>query len=138
MSSLPLESWFQRGFAGFLPSSSLLKFWDKMVGGSLAVLAFVAVALIESSRVSLMACSSSDEVIKCLSSISDESAEVIAQKGIDLWLKNGGQLLPSGCSSHDKNQTGQVQSKNSEMKRPSSWARLDGLDLAPRIVIDDE
>jgi hypothetical protein len=66
---IPLKSWICRGFAGVLNTSALEKIWDKVIGGSLKILVFVALALIESSKMALQGCQTSQEAIRCLVSV---------------------------------------------------------------------
>ncbi len=49
--------------------SALEKVWDKVVGGSLVVLVHVAIALVETSRTSLLGCQTPSEAIRCLNSV---------------------------------------------------------------------
>ena len=71
MEDIPLKTWFKRGFAGVLHSSALEKLWDKVIGGSLKIMVFVALSLIESSKMALQGCQTSQEAIRCLKTVSD-------------------------------------------------------------------
>jgi hypothetical protein len=44
---IPLWIWFTRGFAGVLHYSALEKIWDKVIGGSIKILAYVALTKVE-------------------------------------------------------------------------------------------
>ena len=66
---MPIRTWFSRGFAGVLNEVSLQRIWDKVVGGSLIILVYVAVALVETSKMALMQCQTPKEGIRCLVSV---------------------------------------------------------------------
>ena len=66
---MPIRTWFARGFAGVLNEVSLQRIWDKVVGGSLIILVYVAVALVETSKMALMQCQTPKEGIRCLVSV---------------------------------------------------------------------
>ena len=70
---MPIRTWFARGFAGVLNEVSLQRIWDKVVGGSLIILVYVAVALVETSKMALMQCQTPKEGIRCLVSVHDRS-----------------------------------------------------------------
>ena len=65
----PVKNWICRGFAGILSPPALEKIWDKVIGGSLKILVFVAVALFESCQLVLLSCQTSQEAVKKLSSV---------------------------------------------------------------------
>lgn len=67
---IPIKKWLCRGFAGVLHSTALEKIWDKVIGGSLKILVFVAVALIKTSKIALQGCQTSQEAIRCLINVS--------------------------------------------------------------------
>ena len=66
---MPIRTWFSRGFAGVLNEVSLQRIWDKVVGGSLIILVYVAVALVETSKMALMQCQTPKEGVRCLVSV---------------------------------------------------------------------
>ena len=66
---MPIQTWFRRGFAGVLNVASLQRIWDKVVGGSLLILVYVAVALVETSKMALLQCQTTKEGIRCLVSV---------------------------------------------------------------------
>lgn len=108
---IPLKTWFSRGFAGVLNSSALEKIWDKVIGGSLKILVFAAVSLVETSKMALQGCQTSQEAIRCLKTVrniffsileftkklkdftfeqtSEETDEIIAQNAIEMWMDDG-------------------------------------------------
>lgn len=91
---IPLKTWICRGFAGILHPTALEKIWDKVIGGSLKVLVFVALSLVECTKMSLLGCHTAQEAIRYLVSTSEETDDVIAQKGIELWVIDGSHLMP--------------------------------------------
>ena len=50
-------------------SSALEKIWDKVIGGSLKILVFAAVSLVETSKMALQGCQTSQEAIRCLKTV---------------------------------------------------------------------
>ena len=69
----PFRTWFCRGFAGVLNTPAIEKIWDKLIGGSLKILVFAAVALVESCKMALLTCQTSQEAIRCLTAVSNQS-----------------------------------------------------------------
>ena len=62
--------WFARGFAGVLHYSALEKIWDKVIGGSIKILAYVAIIKVELAQNSLLGCHTAQEAIRCLTKVS--------------------------------------------------------------------
>ena len=60
---VPIKSWICRGYAGILHESALEKIWDKVIAGSLKILAYVGFALIESTKLALQNCQTTQEAI---------------------------------------------------------------------------
>lgn len=89
---IPLWAWFARGFAGVLHFSALEKIWDKVIGGSIKILAYVALTRVELAQNVLLGCHTANEAIRCLTKISEDDI-IVAQKAIELWNKDGRQLL---------------------------------------------
>ena len=67
---LPLRKWLLQGFAGVLYAHALQKVWDKVVGGSLVVLVYVAVSIVDTAKNTLLGLQTSKEALKCLESVS--------------------------------------------------------------------
>merc|ERR1739848_397183 len=88
----PFRTWFCRGFAGVLNTPAIEKIWDKVIGGSLKILVFAAVSLIESCKMALLTCQTSQEAIRCLTATSEETDEMIAQTAIEMWIDDGCQI----------------------------------------------
>lgn len=92
---IPFEKWFYSCFAGTVHESALVKIWDKLVGGSYKILIFVSVVLLTSLRRLILKCQTATEVLSGVAIISEESAEVIVSKAIDLWQQHGRSVTPS-------------------------------------------
>lgn len=92
-SLLPLNSWFLCGFADVLPNTSMERIWDKVVGGSFAVLVHVAVAIFMTFKRPLLSMNSKDAMLKYLSKLPEDSGDVVVVKALDLWQQHGGHQM---------------------------------------------
>lgn len=90
VSRLPYDLWFKRCFAGCLPESSLQRVWDKVVSGSCKILVFVAVEILLTFKLKVMALNNSEKITKFLENIPQDSSDAIVSKAIDLWHKHCG------------------------------------------------
>lgn len=90
LSKLPYDLWFKRCFAGCLPESSLQRVWDKVVSGSCKILVFVAVEILLTFKIKVMALNSAEKITKFLENIPQDSSDAIVSKAIDLWHKHCG------------------------------------------------
>lgn len=90
MSRLPYDLWFKRCFAGCLPEPSLQRVWDKVVSGSCKILVFVAVEILLTFKIKVMALNSAEKITKFLENIPQDSSDAIVSKAIDLWHKHCG------------------------------------------------
>uniref|UniRef100_A0A2K5DM55 TBC1 domain family member 7 n=1 Tax=Aotus nancymaae TaxID=37293 RepID=A0A2K5DM55_AOTNA len=90
VSKLPYDLWFKRCFAGCLPESSLQRVWDKVVSGSCKTLVFVAVEILLTFKIKVMALNSAEKITKFLENIPQDSSDAIVSKAIDLWHKHCG------------------------------------------------
>nr|CAI5828651.1 unnamed protein product [Callosobruchus analis] len=97
LDSLPLNKWFDCCFAGILNDSALAKIWDKICGGSNKILVYAAVTLITNLKHRLLKCTNNKDIIQCVKCITEETAEVIVNKSIELW-----QQCNSPLTIHDK------------------------------------
>ncbi|CAG2232838.1 TBC1D7 [Mytilus edulis] len=68
-SILPLRAWFLSGFADILPNTSMERIWDKVVGGSFAVLVHVAVAIFLTFKRPLLSMNNRESMLKYLSKV---------------------------------------------------------------------
>ena len=66
---IPLWAWFARGFSGVLHFSALEKIWDKVLGGSIKILVYVALTKVELSQNALLGCHTAAEAIRSLSKV---------------------------------------------------------------------
>ncbi|XP_028335079.1 TBC1 domain family member 7 isoform X2 [Physeter macrocephalus] len=90
VSKLPYDLWFKRCFAGCLPESSLQRVWDKVISGSCKILVFVAVEILLTFKIKVMALNSAEKITKFLENIPQDSSDAIVSKAIDLWHKHCG------------------------------------------------
>uniref|UniRef100_A0A8C6BGT1 TBC1 domain family member 7 n=1 Tax=Monodon monoceros TaxID=40151 RepID=A0A8C6BGT1_MONMO len=90
VSKLPYDLWFKRCFAGCLPESSLQRVWDKVISGSCKILVFVAVEILLTFKIKVMALNGAEKITKFLENIPQDSSDAIVSKAIDLWHKHCG------------------------------------------------
>lgn len=120
----PFRTWFSRGFAGVLNTPALEKIWDKVIGGSLKILVFAAVALIESCKMALLTCQTSQEAVRCLTATSEETDEMIAQTAIEMWIDDGCQIyFEKQIKSND------VKGENTLSSHPTPISNNETIDL---------
>ncbi|KRT86282.1 GTPase activator protein, partial [Oryctes borbonicus] len=84
INNFPLRQWFSCCFAGILNENALGKIWDKICGGSYKILVFVVVVLFTNQRHKLMKVQNVEKAVECLSQISEETSEIIANKSIEM------------------------------------------------------
>ncbi|KAM4706136.1 TBC1 domain family member 7 [Rhinophrynus dorsalis] len=87
---LPYDLWFKKCFAGCLAASSLQRVWDKLVSGSCKILVFVAVEILVTFKMKVMALNNADSINKFLEKIPEDNTDPIVSKAIDLWHKHCG------------------------------------------------
>ncbi|XP_051872106.1 TBC1 domain family member 7 isoform X1 [Pristis pectinata] len=87
MSKLPYDVWFTHCFAGYLPESSLQRVWDKVISGSCKILVFVAMEILLTFKMKLMAMNKAESITQFLLNIPQENTDAIISKAIDLWHK---------------------------------------------------
>ncbi|XP_073532787.1 TBC1 domain family member 7 [Phyllobates terribilis] len=90
LEKLPYNLWFRKCFAGCLPPSSLQRVWDKLVSGSCKILLFVAVEILLTFKMKVMALNNADSINEFLEKIPDDNTDPIINKAIDLWHKHCG------------------------------------------------
>ena len=66
---IPLWTWFSKGFAGVLHISALEKIWDKVIGGSIKILVYVALTKVELAQNVLLGCHTANEAIRSLNKV---------------------------------------------------------------------
>ncbi|KAK2492603.1 hypothetical protein MC885_018659, partial [Smutsia gigantea] len=77
VSKLPYGLWFRR-------------VWDKVVSGSCKILVFVAVEILLTFKIKVMALNSAEKITKFLENMPQDSSDAIVSKAIDLWHKHCG------------------------------------------------
>ncbi|XP_039766376.1 TBC1 domain family member 7 isoform X2 [Ornithorhynchus anatinus] len=90
VTKLPYDLWFQKCFAGCLPETSLQRIWDKVVSGSCKILVFVAVEILLTFKIKVMALNNAEKITEFLENIPQDSSDAIVSKAIDLWHKHCG------------------------------------------------
>lgn len=110
---IPLWTWFSKGFAGVLHISALEKIWDKVIGGSIKILVYVALTKVELAQNVLLGCHTANEAIRSLNKTSEEDV-VIAQKAIESWNKDGRQIQVLNTYSHSMSDKHKLQLSASE------------------------
>uniref|UniRef100_A0A2H6NG98 TBC1 domain family member 7 n=1 Tax=Micrurus carvalhoi TaxID=3147026 RepID=A0A2H6NG98_9SAUR len=90
MGQLPYNLWFRKCFAGCLPESSLQRVWDKVISGSCKILVFVAVEILLTFKMKLMALTSAEKIEQFLENIPQDNTDAIVSKAIELWHKHCG------------------------------------------------
>ncbi|XP_044727631.1 TBC1 domain family member 7, partial [Chrysoperla carnea] len=86
---LPFTNWYLCCFAGVINETSLAKIWDKLCAGSFKILVFVGVVLLTTLRRVLIRCTNAVAILECIEKITEETAEVIVNKAIEVWQQNG-------------------------------------------------
>ncbi|XP_075682735.1 TBC1 domain family member 7 isoform X2 [Rhinoderma darwinii] len=90
LDKLPYDLWFRKCFAGCLPPSSLQRVWDKLMSGSCKILVFVAVEILLTFKMKVMALNNTDCINEFLEKIPEDNTDTIVNKAIDLWHKHCG------------------------------------------------
>ncbi|NXU02061.1 TBCD7 protein, partial [Buphagus erythrorhynchus] len=98
MSKLPYDLWFKKCFAGCLPESSLQRqvlllfflVWDKVISGSCKILVFVAVEILLTFKMKIIALNSAEKITQFLESIPQDNTDAIVSKAVDLWRMHCG------------------------------------------------
>ncbi|KAG5885156.1 hypothetical protein JTB14_037605 [Gonioctena quinquepunctata] len=97
LGNLPLAKWFDCCFAGILNENALAKIWDKLCGGSYKILVYVVVMLLTNMKLRILKCNSLTGILQYIKNIPEETADIIANKSIEMWQQNGSPL-----TIHDK------------------------------------
>ncbi|NXN97603.1 TBCD7 protein, partial [Rhinopomastus cyanomelas] len=99
LSKLPHDLWFQKCFAGCLPESSLQRqvllypfrlVWDKVISGSCKILVFVALEILLTFKMKIMALSTAEKITQFLENIPQDNTDAIVSKAVDLWRTHCG------------------------------------------------
>ncbi|KAG8442391.1 hypothetical protein GDO86_011256 [Hymenochirus boettgeri] len=90
LEKLPYDLWFKKCFAGCLSATSLQRVWDKLVSGSCKILVFVAVEILLTFKMKVMATNNAGTINTFLEKIPEDNTDPIVSKAIDLWHKHCG------------------------------------------------
>ncbi|GAB0183811.1 TBC1 domain family member 7 [Grus japonensis] len=90
MSKLPYDLWFKKCFAGCLPESSLQRVWDKVISGSCKILVFVAVEILLTFKMKIIALNTAEKITQFLENIPQDNTDAIVSKAVDLWRTHCG------------------------------------------------
>eukprot|EP00794_Sanderia_malayensis_P015283 gene15283-16860_t len=87
---MPYNKWFESCFAETFPSSTLKRIWDKLIAGSCNILVFMCVAILLSSRLSLLECISAESSVHVLWALPNERdrQDLVVDKALQLWDKH--------------------------------------------------
>jgi len=89
---LPYEQWYTSCFASVMSNSSLIRIWDKIVGGSIKIVVFVFIIILITFKRNVVRMKETGEVIKLVESLKKdpEAVEMIVGKAIEIWQQNKG------------------------------------------------
>ncbi|OXB60165.1 hypothetical protein ASZ78_012316 [Callipepla squamata] len=108
MSKLPYDLWFKKCFAGCLPESSLQRqirttvmlsdsffvsfsrVWDKVISGSCKILVFVALEILLTFKMKIIALTTAEKIAQFLENIPQDNTDAIVSKAVDLWRTHCG------------------------------------------------
>ncbi|XP_050170298.1 TBC1 domain family member 7 isoform X1 [Myiozetetes cayanensis] len=90
MSKLPYDLWFKKCFAGCLPESSLQRVWDKVISGSCKILVFVALEILLTFKMKIIALNTAEKITQFLENIPQDNTDAIVSKAVDLWRTHCG------------------------------------------------
>ncbi|XP_042662859.1 TBC1 domain family member 7 isoform X2 [Tyto alba] len=90
MNKLPYDLWFKKCFAGCLPESSLQRVWDKVISGSCKILVFVAVEILLTFKMKIIALNTAEKITQFLENIPQDNTDAIVSKAVDLWRTHCG------------------------------------------------
>nr|XP_047931571.1 TBC1 domain family member 7 isoform X4 [Anser cygnoides] len=90
MSKLPYDLWFKKCFAGCLPESSLQRVWDKIISGSCKILVFVALEILLTFKMKIIALTTAEKITQFLENIPQDNTDAIVSKAVDLWRTHCG------------------------------------------------
>ncbi|NXK40126.1 TBCD7 protein, partial [Piprites chloris] len=95
-SKLPYDLWFKKCFAGCLPESSLqrqvlfFQVWDKVISGSCKILVFVALEILLTFKMKIIALNTAEKITQFLENIPQDNTDAIVSKAVDLWRTHCG------------------------------------------------
>lgn len=91
---LPLDSWCTNCFAGVLSGSALVRFWDKICGGSRNIVAFVLLMLFKTLKKSISEMNTAKDIIALVESGNHQN-DLVVNKAIESWhnSKSHGEIV---------------------------------------------
>ena len=81
---LPLETWCANLFAGVLSGPALLRFWDKICGGSRKIVAFILLMLFKTMKKATLESSTVEQIVKLVDK-GNHQDDLIVNKAIESW-----------------------------------------------------
>ena len=138
--ALPLRKWISRGMTGIFRSSKLFaKVMDKVVAGSVKVLVFVALSLVDVSRKKIADSDDAFDAVAKISSIETEEMEAkIITLALERWAKD--QQRASSNTHHTDITFDSVPSRSFlgvGLQIRDNYAKPN-FSLSNKIVVDDE
>ncbi|XP_050410373.1 TBC1 domain family member 7 [Patella vulgata] len=97
---LPLIDWFRGCFGDVLPETSFERIWDKVIGGSLTILIYVAVSIFLTFKRPLLSMNNTDDMITYLKKIPTDCGDRVVNDALETWQKNGGYLIQPDTDIH--------------------------------------
>ncbi|KAH3857775.1 TBC1 domain family member 7-like [Dreissena polymorpha] len=92
---LPLKRWFSTCFAAVLPEIPFERVVDKVLGGSVMILVYVAVSLLITLKRPLLTMASREDMIQYLTQVPEDTGDILVNNAIDLWEKQGHHMTKS-------------------------------------------
>ncbi|KAL5283552.1 TBC1D7 family protein [Megaselia abdita] len=91
---LPLDNWCSNCFAGVLSGPAIVRFWDKICGGSRKIVAFVLLMLFKTLKKSVLEMTTAEEIIALVEKGSHQN-DLIVNKAIESWhnSKSHGEIV---------------------------------------------
>lgn len=142
LTALPLMEWFHTCYANVLPETALERVWDRVVGGSSAILIYIAVAIFLVLRRPLLALQSAQEMVNYLKQIPEDCGDRIVNEALDLLHKNAGQFpIKPDSPANDSGRNSAKSLSDSGINKPlhakSRQGSIDGnADKSLRSMID--
>lgn len=91
---LPLDKWCTNCFAGVLSGPALVRFWDKICGGSRNIVAFVLLMLFKTLKKTVIEMNTAAEIIAIVEKGNHQN-DLIVNKAIESWhnTKSHGEIV---------------------------------------------
>lgn len=99
---IPFTLWFKQCYASTLPPEYCLEgVWDRLIGGCVMILVFLAVAILITFKRRLLGARTIAAVAEVLTQIPEDNCILIVMKAVELWEANGRLLLPQHSIGHN-------------------------------------